>query len=92
MKKFNGTSLPEKDNFYSHLNMEDIMRMQNEFVKISKYKKSGKYHDLYVQSKTLLSCDVFENFRDMCLQIEELWSYKTFFSSWISMTSILKKD
>ena len=69
MKKFNGTSLPEKDNFYSHLNMEDIMRMQNEFVKISKYKKLGKYHDLYVQSKTLLSCDIFENFRDMCLQI-----------------------
>ena len=69
MKKFNGTSLPEKDNFYSHLNKEDIMRMQNEFVKISKYKKLGKYHDLSVQSKTLLSCDVFENFRDMCLQI-----------------------
>ena len=23
-KKFNETSLPEKDDFYSHLNMEDI--------------------------------------------------------------------
>ena len=23
-KKFNGTSLPEKEDFYGHLNMEDI--------------------------------------------------------------------
>ena len=23
-EKFNGTSLPEKEDFYSHLNMEDI--------------------------------------------------------------------
>ena len=29
----------------------------------------GKYHDLYVQSDTLLLPDVLENFRNMCLEI-----------------------
>ena len=32
----------------------------------------GDYHDLYVQSDTLLLADVFENFRDMCLKWYEL--------------------
>ena len=32
----------------------------------------GKYHDLYVQSDTLLLADVFENFRNMCINIYKL--------------------
>ena len=32
----------------------------------------GDYHDLYVQSDTLLLADVFENFKDMCLKEYEL--------------------
>ena len=39
-EKFNETSLPEKENFYSHLNMEDIgdavSCTQKEFLKILK--------------------------------------------------------
>ena len=35
-------------------------------------KNSGEYHVLYVQSDTLLLPDVFENFRNMCLEIYEL--------------------
>ena len=31
-----------------------------------------KYHDLYVQSDTLLLADVFENFRNTCLEVYEL--------------------
>ena len=34
-----------------------------------KLKIIGDYHDLYVQSDTLLLADVFENFRNMCLDI-----------------------
>ena len=32
----------------------------------------GKFHDLYVQSNTLMLADVFENFNNMCLEIYEL--------------------
>ena len=35
-------------------------------------KNRGEYYDLYVQSDTLLLADVFENFRNMCLEIYEL--------------------
>ena len=37
-----------------------------------KLKNLGKYHDLYVQSDTLLLVDVFENFRNKCIEIYEL--------------------
>ena len=35
-------------------------------------KDIGDYHDLYVQSDTLLLVDVFENLRNMCLKEYEL--------------------
>ena len=35
-------------------------------------KKLGEYHDLYVQSDTLLLSDIFENFWNMCPEIYEL--------------------
>ena len=35
-------------------------------------KKVGNYHDLHVQCDTLLLADVFENFRNKCIEINEL--------------------
>ena len=35
-------------------------------------KNMGDYHDLYVQSDTLLLDDVFENLRNKCIEIHEL--------------------
>ena len=37
-----------------------------------KLKNLGKYHDLYVQSDTLLLADVSENFRNTCIKVYEL--------------------
>ena len=37
-----------------------------------KLKNLSDYHDLYVQSDTLLLADVFENFRNKCIEIYEL--------------------
>ena len=37
-----------------------------------KLRNLGDYHDLYVQHDILLLTDVFEKFRNMCLEIYEL--------------------
>ena len=37
-----------------------------------KIKNLGGYHDLYVKSDTLLLADVFQNFRNKCIEIYEL--------------------
>ena len=75
-ERFNETSLPSKEDFYSNLNMENIddidYRHGNNVFKIFKLGNLGDYHDLYVQSDTLLLADVFENFRDMCVKVYEL--------------------
>ena len=81
-KKVSETSLPEKEDFFGHVNMEDITDADYSHAKIVieyfEIKRLGEYHDLYVQSDTLLSADVLENFRNMCLEIYELDSVKNF--------------
>ena len=70
------TSLPSKEDFYSSLNIEDIddieYRHGHNVFKVFKLENLGDYHDLYVQSDTLLLRDVFENFRNMCIKVYEL--------------------
>ena len=75
-ERFDETSLPNKENFYSCLNMEDITdidykRAKKVFREI-KINNLGGYHDLYVKSDTLLLADILENFRNMCLETHEL--------------------
>ena len=66
-ERFNEIKLPNKESFYSNLNMENIddidYRHGNNVFKRFKLKNLGEYHDLYVQSNTLLLADVFENFK-----------------------------
>ena len=53
--------------------IDDIdYRHGNNVFKGFKLENLGDYHDLYVQSDTLLLADVFENFRDMCIKVYEL--------------------
>ena len=63
-ERFDETSLPNKESFYSSLNMGNIddidYRHGNNVFKKFKLKNLGEYHDLYVQSDTLLLADVFE--------------------------------
>ena len=71
--RFNETSLPGKKDFYSRLNIESIIDIDYIYAtrvfKEFKMNNLGDYHDLYVQSDTLLLADIFENFRDISLSI-----------------------
>ena len=56
-ERFDETSLPAKESFYSSLTMENISdidyRYGNNMFKKFKLNNLGEYHDLYVQSDTL---------------------------------------
>ena len=75
-ERFNETTLPDKEYFYSELHLEDItdedyVHAQNVW-NVFKIKNLGEYHDLYVQSDTLLLSEIFDKFRDTCIKIYEL--------------------
>ena len=95
-ERFTETSLPDKKAFYSKLNLEDITDKDYEHAqkvwKVFGIKNLGEYHDLYVQSDTLLLADVFENFRNKCIEIYEFDSAHFFVCTWISMANLFKKD
>ena len=75
-EKFNETSLPPKESFYSELNLEEISDKDylhaQKVWDVFEIKNLGEYHDLYVQSDTLLLADAFEKFRDKCIEIYQL--------------------
>ena len=75
-KRFDETLLPDKKAFYSELILEDITEeyyiyAQKVFEEL-KIKNLGAYHDLYVQSDTLLLACIFGNFRNKCIETYEL--------------------
>ena len=66
----------KKKPFYSQLYLEDITdkdyaHAQKVFVE-PKLKNLGNYHDLHVQSDTLLLADVLENSRNKFIEIYDL--------------------
>ena len=72
-ERLDEASLPDKEDFYSSLNMEDITDVDHRHAKRVFKSLNDKnlvdYHDLYVPSDTLLLADVFENFRNMCIKV-----------------------
>ena len=75
-ERIDETSLPNKEAFYSSLNMENIIDVDHRHAKRVfenlNDKNLGDYYDLYVQRNTLLLADVFENFRNKYIEIYEL--------------------
>ena len=75
-EKFNEISLPEKEGFYSHLNMKDITDADymhpKRVCKVFEIKNLGGYYDFYVQSNKFLFAAISENFQKMRLEICEL--------------------
>ena len=70
-ERFNESRLPSKDKFYSSLNMsgvsdkeyEHACKVWNEFG----IKNMGEYHDLYLKTDVILLANVFESFRNVCM-------------------------
>ena len=74
-KRFDETSLPDKKEFCSSPNMEDIIGVDYRHEKrVFKYFNNKNLDDYQsdVQSDTLLLADVFESFRSKVLKICEL--------------------
>ena len=70
--KLSERSLPPKDKFYSRLNDEDVTDEDYNHAKTVwkefDMKTLRDYLELYNITDVLLLADVFENFRDVCLE------------------------
>ena len=70
--RFKETNLPSIDAFYSNLNMASIG--EEDYAHARKVWEEfgianlGQYHDLYLKTDVILLANVFETFRDTCLQ------------------------
>ena len=90
-EKFNEASFPEKENFYSDLNMDLNYTHEKSVCKDFEIKPLGEYHDLYVQSETSLLADVFENFRNMCFKVYKLDPARFLLNPGLAWQAALKK-
>ena len=95
-EKFNETTLAEKEEFYSNLNMDDIT--DADFMHVKRVckdfeiKNLGEYRDIYLKSDTPLLSDVFENFRKMCLNIYHVDAVKFLSAPRLAWQAALKKN
>ena len=94
MEKFEIKELPKIEEFYSTLNEEHISEKDynnaKEVWNAFRIKNMGEYHDLYLQSDVLLLTDVFENFRNTCMQYYGLDPCHYFTSPGLSWDAMLK--
>ena len=95
-ERFSEPSLPDKDALYSNLNMESITDIdyrdgKDVFNKFNNY-NLGDYHDLHVQSDTLLLANVFTNFRKNGFYIYELDLARFLSSPGLAWQACLKKS
>ena len=94
-EKFNETTLPEREKFYSNLNMEDITDAYYMYAKADykdfEIKSLGEYHNLYLKSDKLLLADIFKNIRKLCLKIYHLDPAKFLPAPGLAQQAALKK-
>ena len=72
LERFKETKLPPKEAFYSKLNNEGIndedYTHAKKVWKVFEMKHLQDYHNLYNETDVLLLADVFENFRNICME------------------------
>ena len=93
--KFEETKLPPKYAFHSNLNMSDISKYDYEHAqkvwKEFKLKNLGEYRDLYLKTDVLLLSNVFEKFRNDCMNIYKLDPAHFYTSPGLFWQACLKK-
>ena len=93
--KFKETRLPPKEAFHSNLNMSDISEYDYKYAqrvwKKFRLKNLGEYHDLYLKTDVLLLSNVFETFRNTCLQHYKLDPAHFYTSPGLAWQACLKK-
>ena len=91
---FRENKLPDIDAFYSTLSKSGISDSDYKHAETVwetfKISNMGEYHDLYLKSDVLLLSDVFEKFRDMCLDYYTLDPAHYFTSPGLSWDACLK--
>ena len=94
-ERFNETSLLPKKAFYSELNLEDISDKDYNHAQkvwdVFEIRNLGEYDDLYVQTDTLLLADVFQKFRDTCIETYGLDHSHFLSASGLAWQACLKK-
>ena len=92
---FKETQLPLKKLFCSKLNMSDISDEDYEHAQIVwkgfSIKNLGEYHDLYLKTDIILLSNIFEAFRNACLQHYSLDQAHFFTSPGLAWQACLKK-
>ena len=91
-ERFNETSLPDKEAFYSNLNIEDITHVDYTHAKVVFQNLINKYlGDTLVQSDTLLLADVFEILETCALKYMNLILPIFLFAPGLAWQACLKK-
>ena len=93
--KFEETKLPPKEAFRSNLYISDISKYDYEHAekmwKEFKLKNLGEYHDFYLRTDVLLLSNVFETFRNNCLEYYKLDPAHFYTSPGLAWQAYLKK-
>ncbi len=95
--RFKETKLPPIEEFHDKLNNkkcsdEDYEHAQKVW-KVFKLKNIGEYHDLYMKTDVLLLADIFENFRKISMEdddLDPLWYITLAGLAWDSMLKLTK--
>ena len=93
--RFEETSLPRIEKFYSNLNMSGVSDSDYEHAcsiwQEFGIRNMGEYHDLYLRTDVILLANVFESFRRVCLENYELDPSHFYTAPGLAWKACLKK-
>ena len=97
MKKFDKTSLPPKEAFYSKLKGQGITNEDHQHAQTVwqefNIESMKDCHNLYNLSDVLLLADIFENFRNICMNyygLDPAWNFSVAGLAWYATLKITK--